>query len=117
MIEVGDRAGFGQVGFGIFESIHQFAMWHLDGHRAAQLVVLGQIHQAEPALAQYAFDPVATDAFRKPCERPSRRQRAHRQWATHPRPHRSPPSLQADRRRPCSVVVLTLHYFIAGTQS
>ena len=64
MIEVRDRAGFRQVSFGIFESIHQFAMWHLDGHRAAQLVVLGQIHQAEPALAQHSFDPVATDAFR-----------------------------------------------------
>ena len=64
VIEVGDGAGFGQVGFGIFGSIHQLAMWHLDGHRAAQLVVVGQIHQAEPALAQHSFDPVATDAIR-----------------------------------------------------
>jgi hypothetical protein len=35
VIEVRDRAGFGQVSFGILESIHQIAMWHLDGHRAA----------------------------------------------------------------------------------
>ena len=68
MIEVGDRAGFRQVGFGIFGSIHQIAMRHLDGHRAAQLVVLGQIDQAEPALAQHSFDPVATNAFREPCQ-------------------------------------------------
>ena len=46
---------------------------------------------------------------------PCRRQRAHRQWATHPRPHHSSPSLQADRPRPCSVVVLTLHCVIART--
>ena len=65
MIEVRDRAGFGQVGFGVFEAIHQLAMRHLDGHRAAQLVVVGQIDEAEPALAQHSFDPVATDAFRE----------------------------------------------------
>ena len=64
MIEVRDGAGFRQVSFGIFESIHQVAMWHFDRHRAAQLVVLGQIHEAEPALTQYALDPVATDAIR-----------------------------------------------------
>ena len=64
VIEVGDGAGFGQVGFGIFESIHQFAMRHLDGHRALQLVVVGQIDEAEAALAQHSFDPVATDAIR-----------------------------------------------------
>ncbi len=40
-------------------------MGDLDGHRAVQLVVPGQIHQAEPALAQHAFDPVAADAFRE----------------------------------------------------
>ena len=64
MIEVGDGAGFGQVGFGVFESIHQLAMRHLDGHRAVQLVVVGQIDEAEAALAEHTFDPVATDAFR-----------------------------------------------------
>jgi hypothetical protein len=58
VIEVRDGAGFRQVSFGIFESVYQVAMWHLDRHRAAQLVIVGQIHKAEPALAQYAFDPV-----------------------------------------------------------
>ena len=41
MIEVRDRAGFRQVSFGIFESIHQLAMWYLDRHRAAELQVVG----------------------------------------------------------------------------
>ena len=64
VIEVRDRAGFGQVSFGIFESIHQVAMWHLDGHRAAQLVVLGQIHQAEPAFAETAEHTIAANRCR-----------------------------------------------------
>ena len=64
VIEVGDGAGFGQVGFGIFGSIHQLAMRHLDGHEPLQLVVVGQVDEAEAALAQHLLDPVATDVLR-----------------------------------------------------
>ena len=61
VVEVGDGAGFGQVGFGVFGAGDQLAMRHLDGDRPLQLVVVGQVDQAEAALAQEPFDPIATD--------------------------------------------------------
>ena len=61
VIEVGDGAGFGQVGFGVFGAIHQLAMRHLDGDEPLQLVVVGEVDEAEAALAQDLLDPVATD--------------------------------------------------------
>ena len=39
-------------------------MRHLDGHGPLQLVVVGQIDEAEAALAQHFLDPVATDPLR-----------------------------------------------------
>ena len=61
VIEIGDRAGFGQIGFGIFGAIHQLAMRHLDRDETLQLVVVGEVDEAETALAQHSLDPVATD--------------------------------------------------------
>ena len=63
VIEVGDGAGFGQIGFGVFGPSHQLAMRHLDRHEPLQLVVMGEIDEAEAALAQDLLDPVATDAL------------------------------------------------------
>ncbi len=63
MVEVRDRASLVQIRFGVFGPADQPAMRHLDCHRPAQLVVLGQIHQAEPTLAQHAFDPIPTDSI------------------------------------------------------
>ena len=64
MIEVGDGAGFGQIGFGVFGPSDQLGVRHLDGDEPLQLVVVGQVDEAEAALAQDSFHPVATDAFR-----------------------------------------------------
>ena len=64
MIEVGDGAGFGQVGFGGFGAIHQLAMRHLDGDEPLQLVVVGEIDEAEAALTEDFLDAVATDVLR-----------------------------------------------------
>ena len=64
MVEVGDGAGFGQIGFGGFGTIHQLAMRHLDGDETLQLVVVGEVDEAEAAFAQDFLDPVATDLLR-----------------------------------------------------
>ena len=40
-------------------------MGHLDGDRPLQLVVVGQIDDAEAALSQDSFHPVATDVLRR----------------------------------------------------
>ena len=64
VIEVGDGAGFGQVGFGIFGTIHQLAMRHLDRDETLQLLVVGEIDEAEAAPSQQFLDPVSTDALR-----------------------------------------------------
>ena len=64
MVEIGDGAGFGQIGFGGFGAVHQLAMRHLDGDKPLQLVVVGEVNEAEPALAQNFLDPVATDVRR-----------------------------------------------------
>ena len=70
MVEVGDGAGFGQVGFGIFGPGDQLAVRHLDGHGAMQLLVVGQVDQAEAALAQQPLHPVAADPCGQPITRP-----------------------------------------------
>ena len=64
VIEVGDGAGFGQVGFGGFGAIHELAMRHLDRHEPLQLVVVGEVDEAEAALAQHSLDAVAADVYR-----------------------------------------------------
>jgi hypothetical protein len=61
VIEVGDGAGFGQIGFGGFGAIHQLAMRHLDGDRTLQLSVVSQVNQAEAAFAKESFHPIAPD--------------------------------------------------------
>ena len=50
VVEVGDGAGFGQVGFGVFGPSHQLAVRHLDGDEPLQLVVVGQVDEAESRL-------------------------------------------------------------------
>jgi hypothetical protein len=61
MIEVGDGAGFGQIGFGGFGAIHEFVMRHLDCDAPLQLVVVSEIDKAETALTENFLDAVATD--------------------------------------------------------
>ena len=61
MIEIGDGAGFGQIGLGIFGLRDQLGVRHLDGDGPVQLLVVGQIDEAEAAFAQHLLDAVATD--------------------------------------------------------
>ena len=63
MVEAGDGAGFGQVGFGVFGPGDEPAVRHLDGDEPLQLLVVGQVDEAEAAFAQDSLDPVATDAL------------------------------------------------------
>jgi hypothetical protein len=64
VIEVGDGAGFGQVGFGGFGAIHQLAMRHVDGDKPLQLVIVGEIDEAEATVTEDFFNAVATDVLR-----------------------------------------------------
>ncbi len=61
MFKVGNGTGLGQIGFGIFRLCHSLRMGHLDCHGTLQLVVVGQVDQAETTLAEYLLDPVAPD--------------------------------------------------------
>ncbi len=61
MIEVGDDAGFGQIGFGIFGGGYSITVRHFDCNRATQLVVMGQINEAEATFAQDFLYPIPTD--------------------------------------------------------
>ena len=62
VVEVGDGAGFGQIGLGVFGPGNEPAVRHLDGHEPLQLLVVGQVDAPEAALAQDSLDAVATDA-------------------------------------------------------
>ena len=64
VVEIGDRAGFGQVRLGVLRAKNERGMRHLDGDGPVQLLVVGQIDQSETALAQEPFHPVAADPFR-----------------------------------------------------
>ena len=65
VVEVGDGAGLGQVGFGVVGPGDQMGVRHLDRHGALQLVVVGQVDEAEAALAQQPLDAVAADVRRQ----------------------------------------------------
>ena len=73
VIEVGDSAGFGQVGFGGFGPIHQLSMRHLDGDEPLQLPVMSEVDEAEAALSADFLDPVATDVRRRAGKQHQRR--------------------------------------------
>ena len=64
MVEIGDRAGLGQIRLGIFGLRDQPGVRHLDGDGPVQLLILGQIDEAEAPFAQHFLDPVATDPLR-----------------------------------------------------
>src|SRR5262249_35739819 len=64
MVEAGDGAGFGQVGFGVTRPSDKPGVRHLDGHEPLQLLVVGQVDDAEATLAQDFLHPVATNLLR-----------------------------------------------------
>ena len=63
VVQIGNRAGLGQIRLGVFRLGDQSGVRHLDGDTAIQLVVVSKIDQPEPAFAQQLFDAVASDAF------------------------------------------------------
>ena len=65
MIEVGDGAGFGQIGFGITRLSNQPSMGHLDRHGPLQLLVVSEVDEAEAAFAEDFLHQVATNLLRR----------------------------------------------------
>src|SRR5262249_20627716 len=64
VVETGDGAGFGQVRFGVGGLGDELGVRNLDGDGPLQLVVVGQIDEAEAALAQDLLDAVSTNVLR-----------------------------------------------------
>ena len=62
VVQAGDGAGFGPVGFGVFGPGDEPAVRHFDGHEPLQLLVVGEENPTETALAQDSLDPEAADA-------------------------------------------------------
>jgi uncharacterized protein (TIGR03067 family) len=64
MIEVGDGASLGEIGFGIAGLGDQPGVRHLDGNKTLQLPIVSQVNEAEAALAKSLLHQVATDLLR-----------------------------------------------------
>jgi hypothetical protein len=64
VVEAGDGASLGQIGFGIARLGDQMGVRHLDRHRALELLIAGQVDAAEAALAEQPLDAVAADVRR-----------------------------------------------------
>jgi len=63
VVETGDGAGFGQMGVGGLGD--ELGVGNLDGDEPLQLVVVGEVDEAEAALTQHILDSVATDLLGK----------------------------------------------------
>jgi hypothetical protein len=63
MFETGYNASFGQIKLGVFGTDNPISVGHLDGHGAAELVIMRQINQPESTFAEQLDDPVASDRF------------------------------------------------------
>ncbi len=61
VVEGGEDAGLGEVGFDSLAIAHPAGVRHLDGNGAVQLFVASQVDAPEAALAEDLLDPVATD--------------------------------------------------------
>ena len=61
MVELGEDLGLGQVDRDVLGAGDPLGVGHLDRHRPAELVVLGQVDRPEPASTQQPDDPVAAD--------------------------------------------------------
>ena len=50
MVQSGEDTGFGQKRFHILGVGDSFGVWHLDGDRAVEVIVVSKIDPSEPAL-------------------------------------------------------------------
>ena len=65
VVQVGDRAGLDQIRLGVFRPGNEPAVGHLDRHEALQLVVTGQVDEAEIPLSENSLNPVTADVLRQ----------------------------------------------------
>ena len=65
MIEIGNRASFGEICLGIFGLRDQLGVGNLDGNQPIQLLVVGHIDEAKAAFAQHFFDAIAANLFER----------------------------------------------------
>ena len=61
MVELGEDLGLGQVDRDVLGAGDPLGVGHLDRHRPAERVVLGQVDRPEPASTQQPDYPVAAD--------------------------------------------------------
>ncbi len=65
VVQTGQNAGLGQVRLDVFRPRNPLPVRHLDGDRAMQLVIVGQVDLPEPASAQELLRPVAANLLRQ----------------------------------------------------
>ena len=68
MVQPGEDSGFNKKRFHILGVSDSFRVWHLDGDRTVEVVVVSQIDPSEPALTEPTDDPVAPILEGSPCE-------------------------------------------------
>ena len=61
MVQLGEDPGFNEKRFHILGAGDSFGVWHLDGDRAVEVIVVSKIDPSEPALTEPTDDPVAPD--------------------------------------------------------
>ena len=61
MVQFGEDTGFNEKRFHILGVGDSFGVWHLDGDRAVELIVVSKIDPSEPALTQPSEDRVTPD--------------------------------------------------------
>jgi hypothetical protein len=61
MIEPGEDSGFSQKRLDVLRVVDSLGVWHLDGNRPIQVIVVSKIDPSEPALTYPIYDSVAAD--------------------------------------------------------
>ena len=97
MVQFGEDPGFVEKRFHILGVGDSFRVWHLDGDRAVEVIVVSKIDPSEPALTKPMDDPVAPNfggiAVRgatRTSERAVAKLPFESGSSSHPRSHRSP---------------------------
>ena len=59
MVQLGEDSGFNEKRLDILGASDSFRVWHLDGDRAVEVIVVSEIDPSEPALTEPMDDPIA----------------------------------------------------------
>ena len=62
MVQPGEDLGFDQKRLGILRVSDSLRIWHLDGDRAVEVIVVSQINSPESALTEPTDDPIAPNS-------------------------------------------------------